>query len=355
MWTVPALLRPLLPALGIAVAACGGDDLTLPSDPTPQVEAVQGNGQEGLPASRLPEPLIVRLVDNLGQGISGRTVVWVVTAGGGAVAPATAMTDAEGFATAEWTLGAASGLNRVEAQVPGIGSVTFTATATDTPDPGPDPEPSAATSTITAEPGSMAVGTGVATITVGVLDGTGAPVEGATVTLAATGDGNVLTQPAGPTGSDGAVTGTLRSDVAGEKVVSATVNGSVTLVRTATVSVRDAASQVDRLIYLQAPPARVDEGEEFTVRVALVDTNGDVVPLSGIFIYVGLISVEQGHPVNARLEGERFDNTENGIAELRISVNEEGRYELRALTDDLPELGEHGPEPWLYSEEFEVE
>ena len=349
-----AFLR-LLPALGIAAAACGGDDLTLPSDPTARVQAVQGNGQEGLPASRLADPLIIRLVDNLGHGIAGRTVVWTVTEGGGTVAPATAMTDAEGFATAEWTLGAAGGSNRVVAQVPGIGSVSFTATATDTPDPGADPEPSAAASTISAEPASIAVGTGVATITVVVLDQTGAPVEGATVTLQATGEGNVLTQPAGPTGSDGRATGSLRSDSPGEKVVSATVNGSVTLEGTVSVSVTGGAAEVDRLVYLQAPPARVGEGEEFTVRVALVDADGDVVPLSGIFIYVGLISVDQGFPVNARLDGERFDNTENGIAELRISVNEEGRYQLRALTDDLPELGEHGPEPWLYSEEFEVD
>jgi len=28
---------------------------------------------------------------------------------------------------------------------------------------------------------------------------------------------------------------------------------------------------------------------------------------------------------------------------------------LWALTDDLPELGPHGPEPPLFSEEFEVE
>jgi hypothetical protein len=37
-----------------------------------------------------------------------------------------------------------------------------------------------------------------------------------------------------------------------------------------------------------------------------------------------------------------------------VSVDKKGRYRLRALTDDLPELGPHGPEPYLFSRVFEV-
>ena len=345
----------LLPVLSLIVAACGGNDLTLPPAPTPQVQEVQGDDQEGLPGARLSDPLIVRLLDESGVGVAGRTVVWTVTQGGGVVAPATAMSDAEGFATAEWTLGPTPGTNRVEAQVPDIGTVVFSALATDDPDDGGNPTPSPEASTISADPTTIAAGTGVATIMVTVLDGAGAPMEGATVTLEATGEGNTLTQPTSPTGEDGTALGTIRSDSPGDKLVSATVDGAVTLSRTVTVSVTGGESEVDRLVYVQPPPPRIDQGEEFTVRVALVDAEGDVVPLGGIFIYVGLISEQTGTPVNARLEGERFENTEEGVAELRIAVNQEGQYRLRALTDDLPELGEHGPEPWLYSEIFEVE
>ena len=345
----------LLPALGLVAAACGGNDLTLPAAPSPHVEAVQGADQEAPPGTPLAQPLIIRLLDEAGLGVAGRTVVWTVTQGGGTVAPATAMTDAEGFATAEWTVGPTPGPNRLEAQVPDIGSVVFTATATDSPDGGGEPTPSPEASTIAVEPATIPAGTGVATIRVTVVDDAGSPVEGATVTLEATGDGNVLSQPASPTGQDGVAVGTLRSDSPGDKVVSATVNGTLVLARTVTVSVTGDESAVDRLVYLQPPPSRLDEGEEFTVRVALVDADGDVVPLSGIFIYVGLISEDTGNPVNTRLNGERFENTEAGIAELRLSVNRAGRYQLRALTDDLPELGEHGPEPWLYSGTFEVD
>jgi hypothetical protein len=44
----------------------------------------------------------------------------------------------------------------------------------------------------------------------------------------------------------------------------------------------------------------------------------------------------------------------DGLATFELSITENGKYRLRALTDDLPELGPHGPEPWLYSYVFEV-
>jgi hypothetical protein len=70
----------------------------------------------------------------------------------------------------------------------------------------------------------------------------------------------------------------------GEKVVSATVDGSVELSRTALVTVTPApAGEVDGLVFL-VPPRDVDKNETFSVEVALVDEDGNVVPLPGIFI-----------------------------------------------------------------------
>jgi len=111
---------------------------------------------------------------------------------------------------------------------------------------------------------------------------------------------------------------------------------------------------VDRLVFLE-PPRDVDQGESFSVEVALVDSEGAVVPLSGIFVYVDLFRDGADSPSNTLVRGERFENTEEGVAGFDVSVLEEGRYRLRALTDDLPHLGPHGPEPWLFSEVFEVE
>jgi hypothetical protein len=294
-------------------------------------------------------------MDEAGNGIPGREVVWVVSAGGGTIDPATGTTDAQGFASAEWTLGQSPGPNRVAAEVPGVGMVAFTATGTDD-DGGGGGGPSASRSTISAEPASIEPGTGNSTITVTVRDEDGDPVEGAAVTLRATGDGNTLTQPSRATGADGIATGTLQSAIPGEKVVSATVNGFVELSRTALVTVTSApAGQVDRLVFV-VPPRDVEVNERFSVEVALVDAAGDVVPLSGIFIYVDLFPEGKDVPTNKRMRGERFENTEDGIAVFdRLAVEKKGRYRLRALTDDLPELGPRGPEPYLFSNLFEVE
>ena len=113
------------------------------------------------------------------------------------------------------------------------------------------------------------------------------------------------------------------------------------------------AGTVDRLVF-QVEPPDVEEDQRFTVSVALVDAAGNVVPLSGIFIYLGLFPEGEDQPNNDVLEGERFENTENGVAVFDIYVTKNGRFRLKALTDDLPELGEHGPEPYLFSRLFDV-
>jgi hypothetical protein len=231
--------------------ACGGGDLALPSETPPQIEVVQGNGQRAAPGSPLADPLVVRLMEEGGSGISGRAVAWVVSAGGGTIDPASDTTDAEGFASAEWTLGQSAGQNRASAEVLGAGVVAFTAVGTDD-------------------------------------DGDGEEAE------------------------------------------------------------------VDRLVFL-VPPGDVEENQTFSVEVALVDPAGDVVPLSGIVIYLGLFPDGKDAPANRHLRGERFEGTEAGIAVFDVAVEKKGRYRLRALTDDLLELGPHGPEPHLFSDLFEVE
>ena len=85
-----------------------------------------------------------------------------------------------------------------------------------------------------------------------------------------------------------------------------------------------------------------------------MDSLGNVVPLSEIFIYLGLFPEGSDTPVNDDLSGERFENTIGGIATFDLRVEREGRYRLRALTDDLPGHGPHGPEPFLFSRVFDV-
>jgi Bacterial Ig-like domain (group 1) len=91
---------------------------------------VSGNGQSGPPGQELPQPLVVRLVDDDGNGVPNRAVTWVIGVGGGSVAPATSTTNGNGEAEARWTLGPASGANTLSAVVSVVGFVRFTATAT---------------------------------------------------------------------------------------------------------------------------------------------------------------------------------------------------------------------------------
>ncbi|MGH3369755.1 MAG: Ig-like domain-containing protein [Nocardioidaceae bacterium] len=300
---------------------------------------ISGSDQSAPAGTELPERLVVRLVDEAGNGIPDRAVSWVVPTGNGTASPESSNTDSDGFASTRWTLNGEPGPNRLTAVVSGVGVVEFVATGTGG---GGDPAPSATRSTVTASPGTIPAVTGASTITVTVRDGQGRPVPDATVTLTASGGGNDLTQPGGTTGADGVATGTLRSSVPGTKVVTATVNGSVTIQQTATVTVT-LVPVADHLVF-RVQPSDVDERQriEPAVEVAVVDQNGNLVAESGIRIRIELV------PDNGRLRGDRNRDTENGVAvfdDLEVQRGGEG-YRLRASAPDLPGLGTAESEPF---------
>jgi len=300
------------------------------------LELASGDGQTGAPGRELADPLVVRLVDESGDGVRGRAVTWVVATGGGTASPASSDTDRDGFASTNWTLGPLAAGNTLNAVVSGVGVVSFTATAVGSG----GTDPSADRSTIAASPASIEAGTGQSTITVTVRDGQGAVVAGAAVTLSVTGSGNVLTQPSGPTGSDGVATGTLRSAVPETKVVTAVVNGTVALVQTAEVTVTIVPAQPDHLVF-RVPPSDAGEDEVISpaVEVAIVDEQGNVVTVSGVEIEIELIR-EDGHDSN-ELKGDRTRSTEDGIAVFPDLVvdRDDQDYRLRASAPGLPELG----------------
>jgi len=310
------------------------------------LERSSGNQQSGEPGTELTDPLVVRLVDENGDGVGGSAVAWVVATGGGAANPETSNTDDDGFATTRWTLGGASGENRLNAVVSGVGVVSFTATA------GGDGggEPSADLSTITATPAGIEAGTGQSTITVTVRDGQGAPVEGATVTLSASGNGNLLTQPSGPTGSDGVTTGSLSSVIPETKVVTAVVNGAVALAQMAEVIVTLAPPVADHLVF-RVQPTDTEDDDPITpaVEVAIVDADGDLVPLSQVEIRIEF--VREGRNGTHQFDGEDTRTTVDGIAvfpDLSVSHDHDD-FRLRASAPDRPELGS------VLSDLFEIE
>src|SRR5690606_35654006 len=96
-----------------------------------------GNAPSAPAGSELSQRLVVKVADAHGNGVAGITVQWEVTAGGGSVNPATAVTDAEGLAWTRLTLGRTPGQNTVTAAVPGLDPVVFSAEAA----PGPPNAP----------------------------------------------------------------------------------------------------------------------------------------------------------------------------------------------------------------------
>lgn len=326
-------------------AGCGGGDLALPEEPSgPAVERVSGNDQFAPPGTELPAPLVVRVTDDQGDPMAEVRVAFALGAGaaGGELRPDTAVTDPDGEASARWTLGDALGEQRVSAEVVAAGSavVSFTATAAVEA-----PRPSAERSTVSASDATIEVVTGLSVITVTVRDGGGEPLAGATVSLAASGLGNILTQPSAPTGEDGRAQATFQAVTPGTRTISAVVNGDVAIVETASVTVV-AAPTPQRLAFLTQPTdTEEDETIAPPVAVGVVDEAGDVVPVSGIEIELELLRDGRG---SNELEGTTTQTTQDGVAvfpDLRVDHDEDD-YRLRATAPGRPELESADSEPF---------
>lgn len=105
-----------------------------------------GNNQSGAPGAALRDPAQVRVVDVFGNAVSEVGISFAATSGGGLASPAVAVSDANGVASAEITLGVSSGVyswaaSRASGALPGNPSVIdFTEHALEaTPSPLPLP------------------------------------------------------------------------------------------------------------------------------------------------------------------------------------------------------------------------
>jgi hypothetical protein len=172
--TAQAIVSGVGQATFTATASAGDPD---------DIVIVSGNDQRGQAGTRLANDLVVRVVDEEDNPVSGVTVTWRVESGGGSVAPRTGTTGGDGSASTGWTLGAPVGEQRVEASAPGAGSVRFEATAM-------AGSPSAL-GIVTQPSGSAQVGTPFARQPViQVRDGSGNPVAAPGITVtAAVGNG----------------------------------------------------------------------------------------------------------------------------------------------------------------------
>lgn len=106
-------------------------DIDFVAIPQPTITKISGDNQTGAAATPLPNPLVVQVKDAAGNPISGTTVTFAVTSGGGSVSPANVVTDTNGQASTTLTLGANPGatnpvVNNVTATV-NIGNAIFSA------------------------------------------------------------------------------------------------------------------------------------------------------------------------------------------------------------------------------------
>jgi protocatechuate 3,4-dioxygenase beta subunit len=132
-----AAVWQLGPEFGLVQATAAVDEGTLVftalsegAVPT-RVEVVAGNGGTGPVGGILADSVAVRVVTEDGGGLWGIEVDWSVLAGGGAIHPARGMTNAQGIARAQWTLGPAAGdVHRAHATVAGLTPAALSATGT---------------------------------------------------------------------------------------------------------------------------------------------------------------------------------------------------------------------------------
>lgn len=184
----------LIALAGSTLSACG--ESTAPADPT-AVSAVAGTSFTATVGTAVPTEPAVKVTDRGGSPVSGATVKFAVTAGGGSLTRTSATTDASGLASAgAWTLGTTAGANVVEATVGGLAAVRFTATGT---------AAAPASMAVVAGAGqTAAVGAAVATAPAVVLkDQYGNPVAGAAVTFAVTSGNGTVSGATPTTGADG--------------------------------------------------------------------------------------------------------------------------------------------------------
>jgi PKD repeat protein len=284
-----------LTALGAIVSpfffACGGDNLTLPSEGAPaHIQVVEEtNGQSSSVNTPLPDSIKFLVTDTQNRPVPGATVSFVLEesgAGAGAVVdPASSTTNSSGEVSTSLTLGTQVGIVKGQAavQVPEGStpvSANFTAQAL-----------SSTASTLTLVSGngqSASVGAELpAPLVVKVTDSFGNPIPGVEVQWAAEGGGDVSAATT-TTGEDGqtSVTRTL-GPAAGEQRTTATgqdlAGSPVTFTHTATAGNASSVNIVSG--NNQEAPAGSKLAQPLVVRV--LDQDGNPIPNLAVSWVVG--------------------------------------------------------------------
>ncbi|MCC6998013.1 MAG: Ig-like domain-containing protein [Deltaproteobacteria bacterium] len=277
--TVSAVIDPA--GANIAVTQTATATFTSGS-PTTTNSTVVVSPATGVTADGVTSATItVTVIDGAGNPVPGQTVSLAATGTGNTVTQPALATSASGVTTGS-----------IRSTVAEVKTITATIDPTGTPAVITQQPtvafvagaPSATTTTLAVAPQSGITADGVATagVTVTVRDSGGNPVAGATVALAATGTGNVVSAP-GLSDVNGIYLGSVASTVAGTKTISATIDPAgtpvaVTQTGSASFSPGAASATVSTLVAAPTAGLAANGVAQSTVTVTLLDAQGNPVP-----------------------------------------------------------------------------
>src|SRR6266850_3667178 len=104
-------LRLMAPAAALICIAC--HDSTGPAAPPSAIHKLTAATFTAVAGAAIPGGVTVKVVDARGRGVSDSRVAFTITAGDGSVSPHLILSDADGDAHAEWTVGQTAGQNRL--------------------------------------------------------------------------------------------------------------------------------------------------------------------------------------------------------------------------------------------------
>ncbi len=317
--TLPPRTGPTtLPTGGATLAGAGRTlSVSMPVQVTQvatRLEYVSGSEQQGTAGEPLPEPLVVRVTDRHGEAVPGAAVQFAVTSGnGGSLSSATASTDAQGRASASWTLSPQAGQNSARAAASGLtGSpVDFQAVGM----AGPPSE----LVKVSGDEQSGEIRTELPEpLVVRVTDVHGNTVAGVSVTWAVTAGGGTVTPLISTTDAVGLAQTRLRlGPAAGVNTITAAAVGKTVSFTAEAFSTEQNCSQVRTF----------GDGETISGELPSVRITGNVTVAAETRI-CGSLAID-GANANLRLNGRKVE------VEGRFDTHNHGTFTLQNAADEL--------------------